>query len=127
MKKKRGDRNNYIIMVARTVMKETGITVELVGDDSIQEFTQSYRKSVYTRVAKMSPETRGRIVEKALAPGSTDEKTSPRRVTYWGGTHDGLIVNIVHSSGDDILNDIATAVVLATIWDIINPTRRKKA
>lgn len=126
MTKQKFDRRNYIIMVSRQMMRKLNITVESDSDQNIDQFRDCYWESLNVKVMQMSSATKGRILEKAVTVNSPDMNSNPHRFTGWSRTYGRRLEGLEDSNGEDLLNDIATAVVLATIWDILNAQKRKE-
>ena len=120
MPKKNSDRTNYIIMVARTVMRETGIPHESRPGQTLTEFANQYWVLVQANISGMSAEAKGRIIQRALAPGSTDLETEPHRTVSWYLVKREVFDDLGCHNGSMLLDNFATAVVIATIWDIID-------
>ena len=120
MPKNSGDRNNYIIMVARNTMREAGIPNESRPDLTLTELANQYWTSVGTIVSGMSAAAKGRIIQRALAPGDTDTTTNPIRTVSWYLVKREVFDDFGSQNGNMLLDNIATAVVIAAIWDIID-------
>lgn len=126
MAKVKSERKNYIIMVSRQMMRKLNITVESDGDQNIDQFRDCYWESLNVKVMQMSSTTKGRILEKAVTVDSPDVNSNPHRFTGWNRTYGRRLERLKDSNGEDLLNNIATAVILATIWDILNAQKRKE-
>lgn len=119
MRKNRENRN-YIIMLTKQVMRETEIPCLPIQDQSLPLFTEQHWRSVHANISGMSAETKGRIVQKALISGVSDTTTTPHRTVGWYTVWRQLSQEMCNCDGNEILNNIATAVVIATMWDLID-------
>ena len=120
MPKKNSGRTNHIIMVARTVMRETRIPHESRPNQTLAEFANQYWVAVRVNISGMSAEAKGRIIQRALAPGNTDLETEPHRTVSWYLVKREVFDDLGFHNGNMLLDNLATAVVIAAIWDIID-------
>ncbi len=120
MPKKNSDGTNYIIMVTRTVMRETGIPHESIPGQTLTGFANQYWVVVRVNISGMSAEAKGRIIQRALAPGNTDLETEPHRTVSWYLVKREVFDDLGFHNGNMLLDNLATAVVIATIWDIVD-------
>ncbi len=112
-------------MLASTTMGAAGITKSDVLALQLTEFGQKKWDAVKVVVSLMSIECRAWIISQAITR-SPDTLTTPNRKTSWSKVNPMMNCNLEHDHGSAIIDNIATAVVLATIWDILNAQKRKE-
>lgn len=116
---------NHIIMLARGVMGNVSIS-ELGEDTLVTQFGRRHWVVVKGAVSVMSDSKRLEIVQAAVTSEQPDKTTTPHRITAWSNVNPIVTCGLQNKSGPEIVSDIATAVVIATIWDILNAQKRKE-
>ena len=116
---------NHMVMLAHTVMGNVGI-LGLDGDKFVTQFGRRHWEKVKAAVSVMSDAKEVEIVLAAVTSEKPDNTTTPHRVTGWSQVNPIITCELQSKCGHEIVSDIATAVVLATIWDILNPPKKKE-
>ena len=113
-------------MLARGVMGNVGIS-KLGEDTLVTQFGRRHWEKVKAAVSVMSDAKRVEIVLAAVTSENPDLNTNPHRVTGWSQVNPIITCELQNKCGPEIVSAIATAVVIATIWDILNPPKKKGA
>lgn len=107
------EKNNYIIMLTRSMMKGLGIPKQ-IDEKGIHQ----HIKSITAWVGKLSPQQKGLIVSKGLKHGGSDHTTNPPRTTSPYVLTDEPLPGFKDHSGEEILNRLALLVILSVIADL---------
>jgi hypothetical protein len=113
-------------MLASTTMNAAGITESDVQDTLLTDFGRRKWDAVKVVVGLMSMECKAWIISQAIATGSPDTSTRPNRYTSWSKVNPIMNCHLEHDNGSAIIDNVATAVVLAAIWDILYSKKTRK-
>ncbi len=106
------DKNNYIMMLANTLIRELKIARNRVA-------VQENMDNIAAKIGTYSPETRGKIISHALAWGHTDETTTPPKKTSPYDVPPNDLVSVWGKDGNYVLNMYATRTVMAAMIDLV--------